>query len=205
MREGWNREMTTLIQVGVLLLVVLGIVAVALLIPVIWRLRRTVAEAERTLVELRGQASQSLQQLPPTLEQLQQVIRSADTILSETRSALMPAVQQAGATIEQDLLPSTREALVTVRHLLKVTRSLLQKIERIERVVSVAEAATHPQKVMEVFKSAISSPWVRPSLWADALRRGYAVLVGKQVTETSDTTKGSKQSEKSPVEQPSQE
>lgn len=196
--------METAIQVGVLVLVALAIVAVALLIPVIWRVRRTVEEAERTLVDLRGQVQQSLQQVPPTLNQLQQVIRSADTILTETRSALMPAVQQAGATLEDELIPSAREALITVRHLLKVAHGLVQKIERIERMLSAVETVTHPQKAVGLVKRIVSSPLSRPSVWLDALRKGYEVLVGKQVAETSAAAGGSMQSEKSPAELSSQ-
>lgn len=176
--------MDGLIQFGVLVLVVLAIVAVALLIPVLLRLRRTVAEAERTVVELRSQALPALQELPPAIQQLNRVLESTDTILTETRAALMPAVKDAGATLSEELIPSAREALVTIRHLLKVARSLVEKLERIERVLSVVDTVTRPQKVAKAVQSVARSPLSRPSVWLEALRKGYAVLKGEQPGET---------------------
>ncbi|MCS7310240.1 MAG: hypothetical protein NZ741_08480 [Armatimonadetes bacterium] len=193
--NGWSRGMEGLIQFGVLVLVVLAIVAVALLIPVLLRLRRTVTEAERTIVELRGQALPALQELPPTIQQLNRVLESTDTILNETRTALMPAVRDAGATLSDEVIPAAREALVTVRHLLKVSQSLVEKIERIERVLSVVDTVTRPQKVAQAVKSVASSPLSRPSVWIEALRKGYAVLKGEQPSETPKPSEVSKNTE----------
>lgn len=184
--------MEGLIQFGVLVLVALAIVAVALLIPVLIRLRRTVTEAERTIVELRGQALPALQELPPAIQQLNRVLETTDTMLSETRTALMPAVKDAGATLSEELIPSAREALVTVRHLLKVAQSLVEKIERIERVLSVVDTVTRPQKVAEAVRTATRSPLSRPSVWLEALRKGYSVLKGGHPTETPKSSEVSK-------------
>lgn len=191
--------MEGLIQFGVLVLVVLAIVAVALLIPVLIRLRRTVTEAERTVVELRGQALPALQQLPPTIQQLNRVLESTDTILTETRAALMPAVKDAGATLSEELIPSAREALVTVRHLLKVAHSLVEKLERIERVLSVVDTVTRPQKVAKAVQKAVRSPLSRPGVWWEALRKGYAVLKGEQPAETSKPSEVSKNTGEPPT------
>ncbi|MGQ9488736.1 MAG: hypothetical protein ACUVSE_13425 [Armatimonadota bacterium] len=191
--------MEGLIQIGIVVLIVLGGVVLALLIPVLTRLRRTVTEAERTLVELRGQTVPVLQGLPPAINQLQQILESTDTILSETRTALMPAVKDAGSTLSEDVIPSLREALVTVRHLIKVSQSLVEKIERIERVLSVVDVVTHPQKVAKAVKSVASSPVSRPSVWIEALKKGYAVLKGAQPTETPQPSEGSEDTGAPPV------
>lgn len=197
--------MEGLIQFGVAILIVLAIVVLALLIPVVIRLRRTVAEAERTVVELRGQALPALQGLPPAINQLQHVLETTDTILNETRTALMPAVKDAGATLSDEVIPSAREALVTIRHLLKVAQSLVEKIERIERVLSVVDAVTHPQKVAQAVKSVAASPISRPRVWMEALRKGYAVLKGEQPAETPPPPEGSKDTEEPPAGETSEE
>lgn len=191
--------MEGLIQIGIVVLIVLGIVVLGLLIPVLTRLRHTVTEAKRTLVELREQAVPALQGLPPTINQLQQVLETTDTILNETRTALMPAVKEAGTTLSDDVIPSMREALVSVRHLIKVSQSLVEKVERIERVLSVVDVVTHPQKVAKVVKSVASSPVSRPSVWIEALKKGYAVLRGKHPTETPQPSEGSEDTEAPPV------
>ncbi|MEJ5250933.1 MAG: hypothetical protein HPY54_10805 [Chthonomonadetes bacterium] len=191
--------MEGLIQVGVVVLILLAIVVLALLIPVVIRLRRTVTEAERTLVEIRSQAVPALQGLPPAINELHQVLETTDTILNETRTALMPAVKEAGTTLSNDVIPSLREALVTVRHLIKVSQSLVEKIERVERVLSVVDTVTHPQKVVKVVRSVASSPAARPSVWIEALKRGYAVLKGEQPTETPQAPEGSKNMDEPPA------
>lgn len=197
--------MEGLIQVGIVILLVLGIVVLALLIPVVIRLRRTVTEAERTLVELRAQAVPALQGLPPAINQLQQVLESTDTILNETRTALLPAVQETGTTLSNDVIPALREALVTVRHVIKVSQSLVEKVERIERVLSIVDVVTHPQKVAKAVKSVASSPASRPSVWIEALKKGFAVLRGAQPTETPAPSEGSKNTEEPPVGEPLEE
>jgi hypothetical protein len=184
--------MEGLVQVGVVVLIVLGIVVLALLIPVAIRLRRTVTEAERTIAELRSQALPALQELPPTINRLNRVLDSTDTILNETRAALMPAVKEAGVTLNEQVIPSAREALVTVRHLLQVAQSLVAKIERIDRVLSVVESITHPQKVATAVKKVVTSPVSRPRVWVEALQKGYAVLRGEKPTETPSPPDGSK-------------
>lgn len=191
--------MEWLIQVGLVILILLGIVVLALLVPVVIRLRRTVVEAERTIVELRSQAVPTIQELPPTINRLQQVLDTTDTILKDTHTALMPAVQEAGTALSNDVIPSLREALTTVRHLIRVSQSVLEKVERIERVLSVVDTVTHPQKVVKVVKSVVSSPVARPSVWVEALRRGYAVLRGQQPTETPKPTDGSIDTESPPA------
>ncbi|GIV16945.1 MAG: hypothetical protein KatS3mg022_2380 [Armatimonadota bacterium] len=192
-------------QFGVVILVILAIVVLALLIPVVVRLRRTVTEAERTIVELRGQALPALQELPPAINQLQRVLGTTDTILNETRAALMPAVKEAGATLNDEVIPSAREALVTIRHLLKVAQSLVEKIERIERLLSVVDVVTHPQKVARAVKTVATSPVSRPRVWIEALRKGYAVLKGEQPTETPASPEGSKHTEQPPAGETSEE
>jgi len=187
--------MEGLIQLGVLVLIVLAVVVLMLLIPVVIRLRRTVSEAERTIVELRGQALPALQELPPAISQLQRVLETTDAILSETRSALMPAVRDTGAALRDEVIPSAREALVTIRHLLKVAQSLVEKVERIERVLSVIDTVTHPQKVAQAVKAVAASPVSRPRVWIEALKKGFAVLKGEQPTETPSPSEGSKDTE----------
>ncbi|MCL6475885.1 MAG: DUF948 domain-containing protein [Firmicutes bacterium] len=191
--------MEGLIQLGVVVLIILAIVVLALLIPVVIRLRRTVTEAERTIVELRGQALPALQELPPAINRLNRVLESTDTILNETRAALMPAMKEAGATLNDEVIPSARDALVTIRHLLKVAQSLVAKIERIERVLSVVDAVTRPQKVAKAVKSVAASPLSRPGVWMEALRKGFAVLKGEQPTETPPSPDGSKNTEEPPA------
>ena len=133
------------------------------------------------------------------LLKLQQVLQSTDTILRETHTALMPAVKEAGTALNDDVIPSLREALVTVRHLIKVVRSLVEKVERIERVLSAVDAVTHPHKVAKVVKSVTSSPVARPSVWVEALKRGYAVLKGERPTETPPPPAGSTNKEEPPA------
>jgi uncharacterized protein YoxC len=197
--------MEGLIQLGVVVLIILAIVVLALLIPVVIRLRRTVTEAERTIAELRGQALPALQELPPAINRLNRVLETTDTILNETRTALMPAVQEAGATLSDEVIPSAREALVTIRHLLKVAQSLVEKIERIERVLSVVDAVTRPQKVAKAVKSVAASPLSRPGVWMEALRKGFAVLKGEQATETPPSPDGSKNTEEPPAGEQSEQ
>lgn len=197
--------MEGLIQVGILVLVALGIVVLALLIPVVVRLRRTVAEAERTIVELRGQALPAIQGLPPAIQQLQSVLDTTDTILKDTHTALMPAVKQAGAAMNDELIPSVREALVVVKQLIKVVSSLLAKVERIDKLLGVVDTVTRPREVTKVVKSVSASPLVRPGVWVEALKRGYAVLKGKQEAETPPASEGSKDTVTPPVGEMSEE
>jgi hypothetical protein len=196
--EGW-------IQLGVVVLILLGIVVLALLIPVVLRLRRTVAEAERTIVELRAQSLPALQGLPPAVDQLNSVLQTTDAILNETRTALMPAVKETGVTLQEQVIPSLREALVTVRHLIKVAQSVVEKVERVERVLSVVDAVTHPQKVVKAVQRAAASPVSRPSVWLEALKKGYAVLKGEQPAETPPPPERSKNTEEPPAGEQSEQ
>lgn len=199
--------MEGLIQFGVVVLVALGIVVLVLLIPVLLRLQRTVSEAERTIISLREEAvptmqnlRKTLEELLPTVGQLQQILESTDTILSESRVALMPAVKEVGVALKDDLVPSLREAHNTMSHLSKTARSLGDKMERIDRILSVVEALSHPQKVAKLVKTVASTPAVRPRVWLEALRKGFTVLKGEQIAETASAPEGSKNTEEHPGE-----